>query len=292
MRFLALAAALALSGPGDARAQTVPMARRIEDASARFLGRPYLVSPLGEGPAGLYDRDALHRFDGFDCTTFVETVMALSLAGDSGDFERLMDLIRYKDGVVSFGSRNHFPDADWIPNNARAGFLRDITREVAGNEGALIASAVVDKAGWYRKLGAASLNVPGASEPELDALLARLNAEGQSIPPESVDLPYVSLDSIFAAGTAVNQALLDRIPSGAIVNVVRPNWDLTGSIGTRMNVSHQAFVIRKDGRLLVRHATPAGDRKVLDVDFIAFLTPFRQSPTIKGVNFLEIAGLP
>ena len=59
-----------------------------------------------------------------------------------------------------------------------------------------------------------------------------------------------------------------------------------------MNVSHQAFVIRKDGRLFVRHATPAGERKVLDADFIAFLTPFRQSPTIKGVNFLEIAGLP
>lgn len=288
MRFLALAAALALSGPADALAQTPPLARRIEDASARFVGRPYLVSPLGEGPAGVYDRDPLHRFDGFDCTTFVETVMALSLARDAADFERLMDLIRYKDGVVSFGARNHFPDADWIPNNARAGFVRDITREIAGNEGAMIATAVVDKAGWYRKLGAAGLSVPGASKPELDALLLRLNAEGQAIAPESVDLPYVSLDSIFAAGTAVNQSLLDRIPSGAILNVVRPNWDLVNAIGTRMNVSHQAFVIRKDGRLLVRHATPAGDRKVVDVDLLAFLTPFRQSPTIKGVNFLEL----
>ncbi|MDD5304659.1 MAG: DUF1460 domain-containing protein, partial [Elusimicrobia bacterium] len=173
--------------------------------SSRFLDRPYMVSPLGEGSSGVYDKDPLYRFDGFDCTTFVETVMALSLAKDSGDFERLINLIRYERGAVSFTARNHFTDADWIPNNIRAGFLRDITSIVAGKEGNQIASAVIDKAGWYRKMGVSSLSVPGASQQDLAALLANLNSEGQNIPPKTVSIPYVSLDSIFTACGGVNE---------------------------------------------------------------------------------------
>lgn len=243
-----------------------PLAGRIEDVSSRFLGRAYALGPLGEGPAGAYDKDPLYRFDVFDCTTFVETVMALSLAKDFKDFERLMNLIRYKDGVVSYVARNHFTDADWIPNNVSAGFLRDITRTVAGKEGIEVATAVIDKAGWYRKTGI---------------------SEGQDIAPETVDLPYVSLDSIFLTGE-LNEDLLDRIPSGAVANVVRPNWDLTREIGTRMNVSHQVLLIRKEGRLFVRQATSVGKKQVSDMDVLEFLRPLRQSSTIKGLNFLEV----
>ncbi len=244
-----------------------PLARRIEDHSARFLGRPYVLGPLGEGPSGAYDKDPLYRFDVFDCTTFVETVMALSLAKDFGDFERLMNLIRYKDGVVSYVARNHFTDADWIANNVSAGLLRDITQTVAGKKRVEVATAVVDKAGWYRKM--------------------KLN-EGQDIKPETVSLPYVGLDSIFTADGGIDWGLLDRIPSGAVGNVVRPNWDLTKEIGTRMNVSHQVLMIRKNGRLLVRQATSVAKKQVVDMDVIEFLRPLLQSSTIKGVNFLEV----
>ncbi len=262
----------------------------IEASSARFLGLPYLAGgPLGEGPSGVYDQDPLFRFDGFDCTTFVETVMALSLSKDQAGFEETLRRIRYDGGVVSYQTRNHFTDADWIPNNVRAGYVRDITAEVAGKEGALTASAVIDKAAWYRKMGLSTLSVPGASKDELAALLARLNAEGQNIRPETVTLPYVALDSIFTAGGGVNQDLLDRIPSGAIGNVVRPNWDLTASIGTHMNVSHQFLVIRKDGRLLIRQASSTA-KKVVDMELVDYLRPYLESSTIKGVNFLEIVG--
>lgn len=263
--------------------------QRIEASSARFLGLPYLTGgPLGEGPSGVYDQDPLYRFDGFDCTTFVETVMALSLAKDSAEFGKLMDLIRYDGGVVTYQTRNHFTDADWVPNNVRAGYIRDITAAVAGKEGAQTASAVIDKAACYRKMGLSTLSVPGASKKELAALLAKLNAEGQDIPAQTVDLPYVALDSIFLAGGKVNSDLLDRIPSGAIGNVVRPNWDLTSSIGTHMNVSHQFLVIRKGGRLLVRHATSAGEKKVVEAELVDYLRPYLTSPTIKGVNFNEL----
>ena len=46
-----------------------------------FLGAPYMNSPLGEDVAP--DSDPLIRFDAFDCTTFVETVLA------DGDVKKL-----------------------------------------------------------------------------------------------------------------------------------------------------------------------------------------------------------
>jgi hypothetical protein len=245
-----------------------PLASRIEDVSAHFLGRPYVLGPLGEGPSGEYDKDPLYRFDVFDCTTFVETVMALSLAKDFADFERLMNLIRYKDGTVSYVARNHFTDADWNPNNIAAGFLKDITQTVAGKSGVKTATALIDKANWYRK--------------------TKHESVGQDIKPEMVSIPYVALDAIFAPDGEVDTDVLDRIPSGAVVNVVRPNWDLLKAIGTRMNVSHQVLMIRKDGRLLVRQATSVGKKQVVDMDAVEFMRPMLQSETIKGLNFLEV----
>ena len=73
-----------------------------------YLGKPYILDPLGEGVAP--DADPTIRFDAFDCTTFVETVLA------DGDVNKL-NKIRYRDGVVDFLHRNHFIESEWIPNN-------------------------------------------------------------------------------------------------------------------------------------------------------------------------------
>lgn len=78
-----------------------------------FIGKPYIKSPLGEGG----DSPRL-RFDGFDCMTFVETVLALSIADSPEDVQSKLDAIRYKDGIVGFHSRNHFVSADWLPSNS------------------------------------------------------------------------------------------------------------------------------------------------------------------------------
>ena len=53
-----------------------------------YLGAKYIRDPLGEELAP--DTDPLIRTDAFDCTTFVETVMA------GGDVSNL-NQIRYKD---------------------------------------------------------------------------------------------------------------------------------------------------------------------------------------------------
>ena len=116
------------------------------DVGARYLGARYVLDPLGEGVG--YDSDPLIRFDAFDCTTFVETVLA------AGDVSRL-NKIRYAGGVVAFENRNHFIETDWLTNNA------DLVEVVSGQYGAtLLRNVVIDKRAWARVAHGMEIDVP------------------------------------------------------------------------------------------------------------------------------------
>src|SRR6185503_18942525 len=88
-------------------------------------------------------------------TTFVETVMALSLESDLSAAEATLQRIRYKDGQVDYVHRNHFTELDWIPHNVWAGYLRDITADVAGVD-AVDVSKEISKREWYLQKTTAS----------------------------------------------------------------------------------------------------------------------------------------
>lgn len=103
-----------------------------------YLGAKYMRDPLGEERAP--DSDPLIRTDAFDCTTFVETVMA---GGDKSNLNQ----IRYKDGEIDFMNRNHFIETDWLQNNSNrvenvsAQYGRTTTRRLT-----------IDKAAWMKKI--------------------------------------------------------------------------------------------------------------------------------------------
>ncbi len=103
-----------------------------------FLGAQYINSPLGEGVAP--DADPIIRFDAFDCTTFVETVLA------NGNQKKL-NQIRYKNGDIDFLNRNHFIESDWMVNNA------DIVKNVSGQFGeTAIRNVKIDKKSWFKRV--------------------------------------------------------------------------------------------------------------------------------------------
>ncbi|MFI5361320.1 MAG: N-acetylmuramoyl-L-alanine amidase-like domain-containing protein [Elusimicrobiota bacterium] len=264
-----------------------PAADRILGLGESLLEIPYIGSPLGDGPSGVYDRNPLSRFDGFDCTTFVETLAALALSDSADDFQTTLNRIRYKNGAVSFVNRNHFTDLDWIPNNVRAGFFRDVTESLAPGR-TLVAGAEIDKRAWYAKMGPARIHVPGLAEDQKQNLLAALRAEGELFSPEEATIPYIPLTVLFGPDGG---GVLDGIASGSIVNIVRPNWDLVKLIGTHLNVSHQGFAVRKDGVLYFLEASDAL-KKTAMVPMTDYLRPYLESPTIKGINVLEIVQRP
>ena len=98
-------------------------AARVEAISGRFLGYPYIANPLiGSADITEVFSDSLK---GFDCVTYLETVLALLYAGGNGKFSSILKQIRYADGKVNWRSRNHYM-TDWIRNNVRSGLVQRV----------------------------------------------------------------------------------------------------------------------------------------------------------------------
>jgi hypothetical protein len=100
-----------------------------------FLGIPYVAKTLEVG-----DTESLViNFQGLDCTTYVENVLAFSLLLKEGErnfdaFTGALENIRYKDGKLEgYASRLHY-FSEWIANNEKKGLLKDISPEIGGTE--------------------------------------------------------------------------------------------------------------------------------------------------------------
>src|SRR5256885_7438309 len=65
-----------------------------------------------------------------DCQTYVETVLAMANATTLAEAKALLDDIRYSSPQISFSTRNHFTEAQWLPSNEKKGYLRETTAKV------------------------------------------------------------------------------------------------------------------------------------------------------------------
>lgn len=96
----------------------------IETLSRHFLGRPYKPDPLiGSADTSEVFTASLH---GFDCVTYIETVVALALASNVDDFTDWLRTTRYEHGSVQWDRRNHYMTL-WIRNNIRNGILKPVS---------------------------------------------------------------------------------------------------------------------------------------------------------------------
>jgi hypothetical protein len=231
---------------------------RIDRISEMYLGYPYIIDPLGEGQG--YDNDPLFRFDGFDCVTYVETVLALSLSRNQSDFQNKITKIRYKNGHVNFVLRNHFTSIDWNKNNEKNGILIDVTKRLYKNY-SQTSETVIDKSAWFKKVHKMDIKIP------------------QKL--SKVD--YVPLSFILQ-----KPELLKRIQSGSIINIVRPNWQLADKLGTNLDISHQGFAIVKDDGILYFRNASSTEKKVIEIPLLDYLKKMKNVKSIGGINILQI----
>jgi hypothetical protein len=286
LTLLILSCSIAFAGPREEAQdillrfkQETSLAKRLDNISKIFLGLPYGKSgPLGEGPDGRFDQDPLYRFDTFDCTTFVETIMALALADNVDAFENHLNKIRYENGEIDYLKRNHFTDLQWIPFNVQNGYMLEITADVTNVK---IAEAFINFPGWLLSIKKDQLVVPNASEIEKDLLVAELHAEATHYQGQIARVPYIEINNILA-----HPIILNKIPTATVVNFVRPNWDLTEAAGTHQNISHQGFLFRKNNILLLRHASTSGN--VQELPFIDYLKMFKNHQTLKGIHLMSL----
>lgn len=134
--------------------------QRIEYYSELGLETPYMLSSLGEGPLGLYDKDPLLDLTRVDCMTFCEQIIALSISPNYDEFFRILQRIRYTGDVVHLTKRNHFVIADWLPDNNW--LLEDVTQQIGGSL-CKVMKKTIHRRSFLRSLGVKdSLNdIPG-----------------------------------------------------------------------------------------------------------------------------------
>jgi cell wall-associated NlpC family hydrolase len=97
---------------------------RIDVLSSHFLGHRYKPNPL------IGSADTAEVFtaslDGFDCVTYIETIVALARASNVDDFADWLRKIRYEQGRIQWERRNHYITL-WIRNNVRKGIIRRVS---------------------------------------------------------------------------------------------------------------------------------------------------------------------
>jgi hypothetical protein len=258
---LSLLAPLAVERDPSAATPGVDLARRIDAISHRLLGAPYQLGPLGEEAPP--DADPRFRLDVFDCTTYIETVLALALAGedDEAAARQRLDRIRYHDGVPRFAARRHLIDAQWIPQLEHDGVVRDVTRRIGGGA-ARTATLHLERAQWQK------------------TDLAKQGLAWSAVPHGAQRLDYLPWDAI--ARDDVRAAL----PRVAILDVIANPTTAAPTL-----VIHQALLFRTDdGGWVARNASSSRGR-VVEEPLDAFLHRFQvRRRAVLGVNVLAIVG--
>lgn len=110
----------------------LPTDQLIIETAKFFLDVPYVANTLEIEPEGL-----VINLRQLDCTTFLETVYALSMTARSKDltfdnFCSKLQWLRYRDGVIKdYTDRLHYT-SDWIDQNQEKGIVKSIAQSAGG----------------------------------------------------------------------------------------------------------------------------------------------------------------
>lgn len=233
---------------------------KILNVSESFIDTPYILNPLGEGDTGTISKNPLYRFDAFDCQTFVETVLAKSLTNTDADFKNMMNKIRYRDGIISFETRNHFQNPDWVENNKWiVENISDVFVKSLDEIG--MSKITLNRQQWFKQNYMLDVDVPI-----------------QNVSLNYVPLEYLSFNIDWITKKIDHPYIFMTIVNGKTT---------LNKIGTEYDVSHTGFLIKKDGELYIRHASLTY-KKVVDEKFSDYIKKLQKNPKYLGFSILEI----
>jgi len=202
--------------------------------SLYFLDTPYVGATLEKEPEGL-----VVNLRELDCTTFVETVFALSKTVLEGEhtfdsYCRNLQSFRYRDGKVNgYISRLHYT-TDWIVENERKSLTKDITKEIGGEILPVSVSFMSRNADKYRQL---------KDNPDEIAKISTIEDEINKrtyyyIPENRID------------------SSSDKVQDGDMVCFVT---SISG-----LDISHVGIAHRVDGKLTFIHASSSSKRVIVE----------------------------
>lgn len=204
----------------------------------KMLGVPYVAGTLDQNE----QEELVVRLDALDCTTFVETVLALVVADkenrrDFQGFKEALTRIRYRGGVLDgYASRLHYI-SDWVKDNTRKGLVRECTAETSCSR---------QKELWLDFMTThVDSYLPMKKDPSLVQEMARYEKVWQG-----VSVSYIPKERLNESSDVL------RIKNGDILAI-------TTSI-KGLDVVHVGFAYWKNGRLHLLHASSAAKKVIMD----------------------------
>lgn len=200
----------------------------------QMLGVPYVAGTLD----GNTSEELIVRTDALDCTTFVETVLALCIADKRGErsfdaFKKALIQIRYRDGILNgYASRLHY-FSDWICNNEQMGFVKECTSETTCAQSQKL---------WLDFMSTHSDSyLPMKQDPSLVKEIALLEKEWQG-----VQVAYISKDklNLFSEDLKIKNgdilAITTKIKGLDVVHVGFAFWK-----GEKLHLLHASSIAKK-----------------------------------------------
>lgn len=204
----------------------------------QMLGVPYVAGTLD----GNEEEQLVVNVNQVDCTTFVETIMALCMADKRGErtfegFKKALTAIRYRDGVLDgYPSRLHY-FSDWIRDNERKGFVKECTSETLCSQSqTLWLDFMSTHAGSY---------LPLKKDTSLIAGIAAMEQAWKG-----VEVCYIPKDKLHLSPQEL------QIADGDILAI-------TTSI-KGLDVVHVGFAFWREGRLHLLHASSVAKKVIED----------------------------
>lgn len=216
--------------------------------SERFLNTPYEAACEGEGENGLYEPQPVLNLKNVNCMTFCEIVLALSLSRYYEEFFNVLQHIRYRNGIISMATRNHYTMADWLPANEWC--LQDVTKKI-GSIDAVDLTRTISHQNFFKKKGIA--NLP------------------QMVKDRNVTIQYIPLNNLVEHENEMH--------SGDIAVLIQNKPDIFAA--------HMLLVIVKEGKLYFRHADKNAS-KVQDVQFQEYILGLTKNSLYQGMSFMRV----
>lgn len=220
--------------------------KEVKNNSVVDIGKSFLDTPYVEKTLEIGDTETLViNLRGFDCTTYVENVLAFGLMLQNDqvtfeDFTKKIETIRYRNGVLKgYPSRLHY-FTDWMRNNQEKGLVENITSELGGVEH----KKPINFMGTHRSLYPFLKNDKNFE----DMLKVEKELAKQS-------LCILPQDQIKDSE--------NLIQSGDIIALA------TSIKG--LDVTHTGFAIRKNGRIHLLHASSSGSVRITKEPLVDYL---------------------
>lgn len=227
----------------------------------QFIGKPYVAHTLE-----IHDPEYLVvNLRGLDCTTYVETVLALVMTKQEGktrftDYCRNLEKIRYRGGErKGYLSRLHYWTW-WMHDNIEKGILTDVQDATYFTGKMVVANDYMTKhPDAYRIIKA---------NPQFLPEITRMEKEQNG--PDGYFLP--------TANTGLPHSRLTMVNDGDVVGIVK----MSGGI----DISHLGFVAwGKDGKMHLLNASSLAKKVVEDP---ATLQQYLQRQKRLGVRILKV----